>query len=293
MAVLSRACGTTGRNERRRPIRRPTYSLADLFAGRPIRWPTYSLANLFAGKCGAEAVSVTAMPAAGQTAPCRHAAPRQKGAGLPKPFRCRQRTMSDGPGRIPHASTIIHSLPRNRIHAVSPDAHCMLDRRGRARLRRGACGRGRSGGCAAVAGGPGGRAWADRLLQCLGRRPPDQRVHPMGRGADARAVRRAGGPRQAGRYRRSGSPGAGGKGGGTRKGRFGRPDLDQRRELLVDEAERPAVRSVRPGPAELATGGHRGQARDRDRLHGADRRLRIALGDGADRLRVRCRAHAK
>ena len=79
--------------------------------------------------------------------------------------------------------------------------------------------RGRMG----VRGGP--RAWADRLLERMGRRRADQRLHRLGRRADAGPLRR---DRKGGEtVRHLGSRDAHrcGEGGGTRQGRLDRPDL--------------------------------------------------------------------
>ena len=58
----------------------------------------------------------------------------------------------------------------------------------------------------------------------------------------------------------------------------GGSDLDQRRELRLDEGAGSAVRPVRSGPAELPLRRHRGQADHAGRLHGADRWPRGASG---------------
>ena len=79
------------------------------------------------------------------------------------------------------------------------------------------------------------------------------------------------------------------KAAGRDRGRRRRPDLDQRRELRLDEGAGPAVRPVRARPAELPLRRHHGQADHAPRLHGADRRPRGALGHGPVRALLRRR----
>ena len=79
------------------------------------------------------------------------------------------------------------------------------------------------------------RRAARGVLARLGRRSADQRLHRVGRRSGGRSATASTRPRQAHRYRRGGGPRRRRKGRRHDRGRRGRPDLDQRRELRLDE----------------------------------------------------------
>ena len=129
----------------------------------------------------------------------------------------------------------------------------------------------------------------DGLLERLGRRRTNQRLHCLGWRRGKATLRRDDPAREAQRHCRSGVS-RGGREVCRPRLRWRRgPHLDQRPQLSGHEGQGLAARPLHAADAELPLRGHRGQAQHGGRLHRAGGRHGVSLALGATGLCVRQR----